>query len=248
MLLFISMSAYDGHGLCITCFIDWFDLGYVDSYTSLNLLCSAPDNLHRGSSRWCERERASEPLKMVARLRGISGELQGREAHGFCSLLHCTVCIGCQRCPSGLFYLFTLILAPFLSLWWFMLFLACSIWCLMRSPSLCYMQRWPRRISLLKEVSLNFNDHLTEACLIHEDPTYFLWYYHQIIFNLWNPSVVILLGIVGDSNAYDQSKRLRTGGGDCTHSVYSPSPFHPPPPQVWGPPHGWGILFFFIYI
>ncbi|KAH0904017.1 hypothetical protein HID58_043520 [Brassica napus] len=46
-------------------------------------------------------------------------------------------------------------------------------------------------------------------------------------------------GIVGDSNAYDQSKRLRTGGGDCTHSVYSPSPFHPPPPQVWGPPHGY---------
>lgn len=76
----------------------------------------------------------------------------------------------------------------------------------------------------------------------------FFGYYHQIIFNLWNPSVVILLGIVGDSNAYDQSKRLRTGGGDCTHSVYSPSPFHPPPPQVWGPPHGWAILFFFIYI
>ncbi|CAN6990784.1 unnamed protein product [Brassica rapa subsp. trilocularis] len=47
------------------------------------------------------------------------------------------------------------------------------------------------------------------------------------------------MGIVGDSNAYDQSKRLRTGGGDCTHSVYSPSPFHPPPPQVWGPPHGY---------
>ncbi|XP_020886951.1 U1 small nuclear ribonucleoprotein A [Arabidopsis lyrata subsp. lyrata] len=45
-------------------------------------------------------------------------------------------------------------------------------------------------------------------------------------------------GIVGDSNAYDQSKRLRTGG-DCTHSVYSPSPFHPPPPPVWGPPHGY---------
>ncbi|KAL0857135.1 hypothetical protein Bca101_062289 [Brassica carinata] len=49
-------------------------------------------------------------------------------------------------------------------------------------------------------------------------------------------------GIVGDSNAYDQSKRLRTGGGDCTHSVYSPSPFHPPPPPVWGPPHGHGYL------
>ncbi|XP_009596215.1 uncharacterized protein [Nicotiana tomentosiformis] len=45
-------------------------------------------------------------------------------------------------------------------------------------------------------------------------------------------------GIVGDSNAHDQSKRLRTGG-DYTHSGYSsPSPFHPPPPApVWGP-HG----------
>jgi hypothetical protein len=53
-------------------------------------------------------------------------------------------------------------------------------------------------------------------------------------------------GIVGDSNAYDQSKRLRTGG-DCTHSVYSPSPFHPPPPPVWGPPHGLGICFSFIF-
>lgn len=46
-------------------------------------------------------------------------------------------------------------------------------------------------------------------------------------------------GIVGDSNAHDQSKRLRTGG-DYTHSGYSsPSPFHPPPPApVWGP-HGY---------
>lgn len=45
-------------------------------------------------------------------------------------------------------------------------------------------------------------------------------------------------GIVADSSAYDQSKRLRTGG-DYTHSAYSsPSPFHPPPPPVWGP-HGY---------
>lgn len=46
-------------------------------------------------------------------------------------------------------------------------------------------------------------------------------------------------GIVVDSNAYDQSKRMRTGG-DYTHTGYSsPSPFHPPPPApVWGP-HGY---------
>lgn len=44
------------------------------------------------------------------------------------------------------------------------------------------------------------------------------------------------VGIVGDSNAYDQSKRLRTG--DYTQAGYSsPVPFHPPPPPVWGP-HG----------
>ncbi|KAK4427470.1 RNA-binding protein with multiple splicing 2 [Sesamum alatum] len=44
-------------------------------------------------------------------------------------------------------------------------------------------------------------------------------------------------GIVADSNAYDQSKRMRTGG-DYTHTGYSTSPFHPPPPAVWGP-HGY---------
>ncbi|XP_021747263.1 cell wall integrity protein scw1-like [Chenopodium quinoa] len=45
-------------------------------------------------------------------------------------------------------------------------------------------------------------------------------------------------GIVTDANAYDQSKRLRTGG-DFTHTGYaSPSPFHPPPAPVWGP-HGY---------
>ncbi|XP_050228270.1 uncharacterized protein LOC126677614 [Mercurialis annua] len=45
-------------------------------------------------------------------------------------------------------------------------------------------------------------------------------------------------GIVVDSNAYDQSKRLRTGG-DYSHSAYTPpSPFHPPPQPVWGP-HGY---------
>ncbi|CAA2965939.1 U1 small nuclear ribonucleo A-like [Olea europaea subsp. europaea] len=45
-------------------------------------------------------------------------------------------------------------------------------------------------------------------------------------------------GIVADSNAYDQNKRMRTGG-DYTHAGYlSPSPFHPPPAPVWGP-HGY---------
>ncbi|PIM97887.1 RNA binding protein (contains RRM repeats) [Handroanthus impetiginosus] len=44
-------------------------------------------------------------------------------------------------------------------------------------------------------------------------------------------------GIVADSNTYDQSKRMRTGG-DYTHTAYSTSPFHPPPPAVWGP-HGY---------
>ncbi|XP_057514247.1 uncharacterized protein LOC130795998 [Actinidia eriantha] len=45
-------------------------------------------------------------------------------------------------------------------------------------------------------------------------------------------------GIVADSNAYDQSKRMRTGG-DYTHTGYSsPSPFHPPPAPVWAP-HGY---------
>ncbi|KAK4395003.1 Cell wall integrity protein scw1 [Sesamum angolense] len=43
--------------------------------------------------------------------------------------------------------------------------------------------------------------------------------------------------IVADSNTYDQSKRMRTGG-DYTHTAYSTSPFHPPPPAVWGP-HGY---------
>uniref|UniRef100_A0A803N588 RRM domain-containing protein n=1 Tax=Chenopodium quinoa TaxID=63459 RepID=A0A803N588_CHEQI len=47
-------------------------------------------------------------------------------------------------------------------------------------------------------------------------------------------------GIVTDTNAYDQSKRLRTGG-DFTHTGYaSPSPFHPPPAPVWGP-HGYSF-------
>lgn len=45
-------------------------------------------------------------------------------------------------------------------------------------------------------------------------------------------------GIVADSNSYDSSKRMRTGG-DYTNAAYSsPSPFHPPPAPVWGP-HGY---------
>ncbi|KAB5539161.1 hypothetical protein DKX38_016694 [Salix brachista] len=55
----------------------------------------------------------------------------------------------------------------------------------------------------------------------------------------WITSLIcsVCNGIVADSNAYDQSKRLRTGG-DYSHTTYTtPSPFHPPPP-VWGP-HGY---------
>ncbi|XP_057504192.1 uncharacterized protein LOC130787763 isoform X2 [Actinidia eriantha] len=45
-------------------------------------------------------------------------------------------------------------------------------------------------------------------------------------------------GIVADSNAYDQSKRMRTDG-DYTHTGYSsPSLFHPPPAPVWAS-HGY---------
>ncbi|KAK6128101.1 hypothetical protein DH2020_038155 [Rehmannia glutinosa] len=39
-------------------------------------------------------------------------------------------------------------------------------------------------------------------------------------------------GIVADSNSYDQSKRMRTGG-DYTHTAYSTSPFNPPR-QLYG--------------
>ncbi|KAF2286495.1 hypothetical protein GH714_017340 [Hevea brasiliensis] len=42
-------------------------------------------------------------------------------------------------------------------------------------------------------------------------------------------------GIVADSSAYDQSKRLRTGG-DYSHTAYTtPSPFHPSSCPVYGP-------------
>lgn len=98
--------------------------------------------------------------------------------------------------------------------------------------------------------------HVTEACLIVD--TVLCIYMRISLRSLLLSSFLLQLviftfeldcycvGIVGDSNAYDQSKRLRTGG-DCTHSVYSPSPFHPPPPPVWGPPHGSGICFSFIF-
>lgn len=47
----------------------------------------------------------------------------------------------------------------------------------------------------------------------------------------------LFVGIGADAGAFDQSKRLRTAG-DYTHTGYvTPSPFHPPPPPVWGP-HG----------
>ncbi|MBA0711090.1 hypothetical protein Golax_010319, partial [Gossypium laxum] len=55
----------------------------------------------------------------------------------------------------------------------------------------------------------------------------------ELVFGSWSLEV----GIVTDSDAYDQTKRLRTGG-NYSHSPYtSPSPFHPPAP-VWGP-HGY---------
>ncbi|KAK4742614.1 hypothetical protein SAY87_000615 [Trapa incisa] len=45
-------------------------------------------------------------------------------------------------------------------------------------------------------------------------------------------------GIVADSSAYDQSKRMRTGG-DYSHAGYaSPTRFHHSAPPVWGP-HGY---------
>lgn len=51
-------------------------------------------------------------------------------------------------------------------------------------------------------------------------------------------TLACLVGIGADAGAFDQSKRLRTAG-DYTHTGYtSPSPFHPPPPPVWGP-HGY---------
>lgn len=42
-------------------------------------------------------------------------------------------------------------------------------------------------------------------------------------------------GIVTDPDAYDQSKRMRTGDDYAQAGYSSPSPFHPPPPPVWGP-------------
>ncbi|EPS67740.1 hypothetical protein M569_07031 [Genlisea aurea] len=41
-------------------------------------------------------------------------------------------------------------------------------------------------------------------------------------------------GMVADSSAYDQSKRMRIGG-DYTQANYSTSPFHSPQPPVWNP-------------
>lgn len=56
-----------------------------------------------------------------------------------------------------------------------------------------------------------------------------LWVYYYFM-----QILLCSVGIVADSNAYDQSKRMRTGG-DYTHTGYSsPSPFHQPPAPVWG--------------
>ncbi|CAL0325891.1 unnamed protein product [Lupinus luteus] len=52
-------------------------------------------------------------------------------------------------------------------------------------------------------------------------------------------NLFIKRGIGADANPYDQTKRLRTTG-DYTHTAYTtPSHFHPPPPPVWGAPHGY---------
>lgn len=72
--------------------------------------------------------------------------------------------------------------------------------------------------SSLTVVSVNFSKKLVYYCYYISD-------------------ICQLTGIVTDSSAYDQSKRLRTGG-DYSHAAYTtPSPFHPPPAPVWAP-HG----------
>lgn len=48
-----------------------------------------------------------------------------------------------------------------------------------------------------------------------------------------------------DSNAYDQSKRMRTAG-DYTHTVYATSPFHPSTAAVWAP-HGYVEFFSIVF-
>ncbi|GAB2250004.1 hypothetical protein Droror1_Dr00013363 [Drosera rotundifolia] len=51
-------------------------------------------------------------------------------------------------------------------------------------------------------------------------------------------NLFIKRGIGTDSNSFDQSKRLRTGGDHTQAGYASPTPFHAPPPPVWGP-HGY---------
>ncbi|KAL9257961.1 RNA-binding protein with multiple splicing-like protein [Drosera capensis] len=51
-------------------------------------------------------------------------------------------------------------------------------------------------------------------------------------------NLFIKRGIGTDSNSFDQSKRLRTGGDHTQAGYVSPTPFHAPPPPVWAP-HGY---------
>ena len=82
---------------------------------------------------------------------------------------------------------------------------------------------------------------IREKCWSCINPTGVICMFRWIFTSMSSPLIPAncfsSVGIVADSNAYDQSKRMRTGG-DYTHTGYSsPSPFHPPPAPVWAP-HG----------
>lgn len=85
---------------------------------------------------------------------------------------------------------------------------------------------------------LELSSHFFQLVLYHASkPWQFLIKQYLVKLLQYANGFLAFLGIVADSNAYDQSKRLRTGG-DYSHAGYTaPSPFHPPPAPVWGP-HG----------
>ena len=136
----------------VVVFISWFGSDtHDDILHEFWICCSASDNLHHGASWWCKGEGASESLEMVAWLRGFSSELQGRKSP-WVFLVSPRLSLHWQ--PEMLFrsvyYFSSLLNSNAYLFFWHILFLACSIWCLMLSQSLWYIQRWPRRISLLK--------------------------------------------------------------------------------------------------